>query len=182
MEYIMTTLLLMLINSAGDRLRGTGAPTYQAGAITAGTIFTLCMAWYMPNGWQVLIIDGWGLLLIAAYVLGEAPGWGCPLGAYLEDKPMHGWDLEWWQFGPLKRTPGPALVFRGLMWGAPIAGVIWYLFDWHYAVVVLLAYAWSMITGPMLASGNWERMESIRGALVIVLICVGVLAVEWWIL
>lgn len=181
-NYIIATALLALINSAGDRLRGTGAPSYQAGAITAGTIFTLCMAYYMPNGWQVLVIDGRGfLLLVAAYVLGEAPGWGEPLGAFLSGRPMRPEDLEWWQFGPFKRNAIAALALRGMMWGLPVAGVVGYLFGFGYALVVFWSFTAAMTWAADLARAiykddpiSWERGETIRGALVIVFIALGV--------
>jgi len=188
LKYIIATALLALINSAGDRLRGTGAPTYQAGAITAGTIFTLCMTYYMPNGWQVLVLDGWGLLLIAAYVLGEAPGWGEPLGAYLYDRKMLKNHLEWWQFGPFKKNSLAALTLRGMIWGLPVASAVGYLFGFDYALLVFVSFTLSMTLSADFARGfvkgavKWERGENIRGAMVIIFIAAGVAVYRFYLL
>ena len=175
----MITALLLIIGAAlADRLRGMGAIP----GLVANTMYALLPA-YALGFWSLGVAPT--LLFIGCFVLGEAPGWGEPLGAALDDKLMAQHRLEWWQFGPLTYDEWWALVFRGAMWGVPFLVLgHWY----HSAIWMLPAFTivmplavWLVNFFPQMAlekdgkykSRKWEWQEYIRGGLMMALVLLG---------
>ncbi|MHB1098431.1 MAG: hypothetical protein ACYCZR_02635 [Burkholderiales bacterium] len=67
----------------------------------------------------LLGVHGWTMAaFVAAFCAGASPGWGNPLGAAFDKRPM-GLDYEWWQVGLLRVYTLEALIFRGLIWTVP---------------------------------------------------------------
>ena len=116
------------------------------------------------------LTDWLGGAIILAFALGESSGWGTPMGSALFGTAMRQDKLEWWQFGPLKRDPFAALMFRGAMWGAPVAALA--TFDIRL-LAVLPIFAVSMPVAVLIARRfdaepglKWSYQERIRGAIV----------------
>ncbi|WP_232325175.1 hypothetical protein [Microbulbifer agarilyticus] len=172
----MGTLLLSagLVLACGylDRLRGDGGRQLLPGTNA------LEMALYgLAAGWLCGVTDLWPLLGFALlFSLGERPGWGEPLGAWLYAKPMQPQLLEWWQLGPLATRPGLSCLVRGFLWGLPV----WLLLPWAPQVwPVPLAMALAFWLAPLLAKRlepwpgwpplpltdgrRWEIGEALRG-------------------
>lgn len=113
-----------------------------------------------------------------AMVLGMSPGWGTPMGTALGGhKTMPQNDLEWWQRGPLARNVPAALVFRGVMWGAPVAALapvigdsllLWFLPAYAVAFPVSI-YAVRNLD----LKDTWAAAEVVRGYMVAVIVLVG---------
>ncbi|MGB0732878.1 MAG: hypothetical protein ACPGPF_03905 [Pontibacterium sp.] len=170
-------LLAALMNSAGDRVRGTGAPFFFAAAITGAAIYTTTLFLLVPDDLAgQFFYGGICVLAMVAYLVGESFGWGEPLGAFLERRPMDPQKLEPWQIGPLATNAGLALVVRGAMWGAPIAAILTLYINIGSALSVLVAYTVAFWLAPLLCRGlaldtthKWERTESVRGALVVLI-------------
>jgi len=111
----------------------------------------------------------------ALWMLGEAPGWGEPVGAIYDLRDMRPDKLEWWQFGALKRNARFAVVVRGLMWGFPPAllGVIDPVYcaalgmTFAFPAAILIDVRYNLITW------NWQEGEIFRG------LFMGVMAFIW---
>lgn len=165
----MEALFYILANGCGDRVRGSysaliGAFIFAAALILNGLGEIIGMNLYL-----------YLVLLISAYMLGEAPGWGEPLGAYLGKKPMRADRLEGWQIGILKHNAALALLARGFIWGLPIGLVIGYA-DPALGIASCMAFTFSMLAAARLALlfdespwERWKRGELIRGILVMAL-------------
>ena len=131
--------------------------------------------WKILYGWVVAALFGhafsWLTIpIIILFAIGEAWGWGEPIGAALTGKPMNPDKLEWWQKGALKSDPWAALGVRGLMWGAPVA-----LLSFWEPLLMSLPFIF-MITMPLgvlaakhipksTISEKWTYQEIIRGLL-----------------
>ena len=140
----------------------------------------------------VILLNAFGDRLrgvLLASLLGSAPGWGEPLGAYIVDRPQVKARLEWWQIGPLKTDITLSLLVRGFIWGLPIALVL-SLFGYFLAGgTVLLAYTASMLAAPWFISRKyylrsawdstkqWQMQEWLRGGLVMLIVVLVVVLV-----
>lgn len=141
-----------------DRLRGSGwfAYSHMVGMLGMGAMTSLMLD---VNGWTAIYV-------VAAVMLGAAPGWGNPLGAAFDGRPM-GQDYEWWQVGILCRSTLAALLVRGLMWGALLAPI---------SLLAPLAFAIPFTLAPYLARllppglDRWALMEFTRGAAIAALL------------
>ena len=109
----MVSLIWIFGLSLLDRVRGSGwcAHCHLYGMLGMGLVTAALLG---AHGWIATYV-------VAAVMLGAAPGWGNPLGAALDGRPM-GAAYEWWQVGILRRSTLAALLFRGAMWGAPADG------------------------------------------------------------
>lgn len=162
----MLLMKVLLAYSCGliDRFRGDKVDVLYSKSVEA-TVYGLMVAAIM--GFNLLEAT----LFAGLWLVGAAFGWGCPLGAYLADKPMKPEDLEWWQVGPLKKSVMFALIVRGVMWGLPVAAV---------GYLNPLAYAWPVAMGIIFPLAliitryynnivnvpGWETQEFVRGWLV----------------
>lgn len=137
-------IALILAMGLADRLRGSGWMKYShaLGLIGMGLVSAI-----------ILQVHGWTFLyVLSTVVLCGAPGWGNPLGAAFDRRPM-GTNYEWWQVGILRKSVPLALFVRGLMWGLPL------VFINHMAP---LAFAIPFTLAPYLFR-NWDLMEFVRG-------------------
>lgn len=112
-------------------------------------------------------------LFALAMLAGSSSGWGEPLGALIERRPMDSNNLERWQRvilpGLLSRSAIAALIVRGAIWGAPFLPLVW--FDpalW----VVPVAFLVSVPVAPYLFR-DWEIQEFARGCIAGLIIVAG---------
>ena len=172
------TLLLIILCGYLDRMRGsdyTVLPSLKWDGEEIGN-----SEWKILYGWVVAALFGhafsWLTIpIIILFAIGEAWGWGEPLGSALQGRKMNQDNLEKWQFGPLKKDPWLALAFRGLMWGAPVA----LLLSWFDPILMSLPFLLmlSMPVACLIAkqlsgttSEKWAYQELIRGLLLGLLI------------
>lgn len=99
-------IALALLLGPLDAARG-GQFLPKIGALLYGLAVSLMLT---NEPWQILI-------LTIAFILGEASGWGCPLGMALSGKDDN-CQREWWQ---LWREPWTSLAIRGFLWGLPVS-------------------------------------------------------------
>lgn len=153
MESILATLLLGL----SDRIRGSGWFKYHhlVGQIAMGIVVAAMLHVFDPLAMAYVV---------AAVALGGAPGWGNPLGAAYDGRPMEQNHYEWWQVGILRRSAIAALAVRGFMWGVGLLPI---------SVPATIAFTVAFVAAPYLARWmklSWAWMEFTRGALVAFLI------------
>ena len=118
-------------------------------------------------GWCVALLLGhafdWAaLLIVLGMFAGSRPGWGEPLGAYFDGRPMRQGNLEVWQFGVFRQNTLAALWLRGAIWGVCVLPAAW--FDWRAVLVagcVTVAYPAAAWVGRKLQ--DWELLELSRG-------------------
>lgn len=151
----MTAILSILALGLFDRIRGSGWFAYgrDIGLIGMGIVVALLLN---ATGWTMLYA-------VSAVAIGGAPGWGNPLGAAYDGRPM-GTNYEWWQIGPWRDSTFAALVTRGFMWGVLL---------WPVSVAACVAFTVAFAAAPYLARWlklPWAWMEFSRGALVAFLI------------
>lgn len=144
---------MMILLALFDRMRGGGWFRYShlAGMLGMGVVVSLILN---LHGW----VFGYGVL---AVMLGASFGWGNPLGAAFDGRPM-GSAYEWWQVGILRRSVILALLARGAMWGIPLAPMI---------PLAPVAFAIPFALSPYLArvipwrGDRWAILEFTRGAM-----------------
>lgn len=99
------------------------------------------------------------------WAVGEAPGWGEPVGAILDRRPMRPGHLERWQVGPLKTNSWLAVTARGAIWAAPPALLA--LVDPVYlaSLGLLLIFPATLMLDrrKTLLTWNWQEWELLRG-------------------
>lgn len=154
--------LSVFANAGVDRLRGSGNSYVKADWY--GSVLFAFIIGILFN------IPSWGVVWVAlAYKLGESPGWGCPLGASLNGTPMSG-ERESWQKGILADHVELAMLFRGLMWAAPVAAVL-SVYDTTLGVIALLSMTLNFVATPYMVRKvqngylRWKYMEELRGGL-----------------
>jgi len=161
----MIDIILAAVMGPLDRLRGGLFPEVKSQI--GGLLYGLALASLLTQEpWQIAI-------LMAAFMLGEASGWGCPLGEALSGK-YDGCKYEWYQVGPLKQSPWMSLFVRGYIWGLPMAlagifiGVPMALaIPFIFALATPLAPAICRLsTGWQNAKYMWPTQEWVRGWLV----------------
>jgi hypothetical protein len=151
----MNALIWIIGMGLYDRMRGGGWCRYchALGALGMGTTTTALLG---VHGWVAVYV-------IVAVMLGATFGWGNPIGAALERRPMDT-NTEWWQVGILRRSTLAALLFRGAMWGAWLAplslGAV-AAFTAGFAAAPYLV-RWALPLNPRIDS--WAVMEFTRGA------------------
>lgn len=138
-----------------DRLRGSGMCKYChfLGMLGMGLITSLLLD---AHGWTAAYV-------VAAVTVGASFGWGNPLGAAFDERPM-GTNYEWWQVGPMRECTFLALIVRGALWGLPLAPVSWW---------AVLAFAIPFFVTPYLVRNDWALMEFTRGAFIGSLLLLG---------
>lgn len=160
MMYLLAILLGPLDAARGGQWRNLDAQLMTA-------VYGLAVA-------LMLTRDPLGIaILTLAFVLGEATGWGCPLGWALSGRD-DGCMKEWWQFGALRRRPWLSLAVRGVLWGAPVALAGW-LLDVDAALWMPIIMPAAMVAAPALVRASigwrpakhlWGMQEWVRGWLV----------------
>lgn len=104
-------------------------------------------------------------LFMLAMLAGSSTGWGEPLGALLDRRPMSPDKFEWWQRWVLPdllcRNAVAAMIVRGLIWAAPFLPLA--LIDADL-LAVPLAFAIAVPVAPYLFR-DWEIQEFARGGL-----------------
>ncbi len=141
---------------ASDRVRGSGWfwNSHFLGMIGMGAATGLLLG---LHGVTLVYV-------IAAVAIGAAPGWGNPLGAAFDNRPM-GTNYEWWQRGITRTNAFLALTTRGAMWGVLLIPV---------SPGAACAYLISFVVAPYLARtlfprnsivDTWGIMEFCRGVL-----------------
>lgn len=170
----MIEMLLLLIIGPLDAIRGGLLSTRFRFTVKAGVIgYGLAIAALLGHGWDAMTFP-----LIALFAAGESFGWGEPLGAALDGRPMLPARYERWQVGILTRNAWLALAARGLIWSLPIAVLA--PIDWRLLAVVP-AFSISMPLAPALVraanrwrpSGHlWGHQEFVRGWIVAALLWV----------
>ena len=154
-----------------DRLRGSarGLPSKTLELALYGLLIGIAMG-LLPSPWLYAVA--------ALFALGGAPGWGEPLGAALEKRPMLGQRLEWWQVGPLQTDVRLAIVARGALWGVPCLLVA----PWApHAVLLVPIMAFAMLAAvyiglafeEFLEWNAWHVMEVSRGLIAGILVLGG---------
>ena len=154
------TLILILLAGLFDRMRGSGwfAYSHAVGMACMGAIIA-----------HLIGMDGWySVAFVAAFCAGASPGWGNPLGAAFDKRPM-GPNYEWWQVSLFKHSVLAALAFRGLIWTVPTL----LLAPVHLGVLIFiplaaLAFPVSVYLArdiPGSRGTAWALMEFIRGLL-----------------
>jgi len=127
-------------------------------------------------GWVVAALFGhvWSVLtlpIMVLFAIGESWGWGRPLGELIIGRSTASY--EWYQKGVLKK-PVPALIFRGFLWGAPVA-LLGYYDSNLLALPIIMAWCMPVagLMGKLIhnktstnASDAWAWQETIRGLLV----------------
>src|SRR5512139_2099452 len=109
----MTSIFAIILMGMFDRMRGGGWFPYAHGVGMAG--MGVVTAYLLgAHGWVIPYI-------VAAVMLGAAPGWGNPLFAAFDKRPMEHNHYEWWQVGILRKNTFSAVAFRGAMWGTLLA-------------------------------------------------------------
>lgn len=104
-------------------------------------------------------------LFMLAMLAGSSTGWGEPLGALINRRPMNPAKLERWQPwilpGLLRRSAIAAMIMRGLIWAAPFLPLV--LIDADL-IAVPLAFAVAVPVAPYLFR-DWEIQEFARGGI-----------------
>lgn len=149
--------LIVALSSLLDRMRGDSwGPGGALEAAVMGAVLALLVTSDPRMVWLIGVL----------WALGAAPGWGNPVGAALNSRPMSN-NWEWWQVGPTRRWVYLALAVRGFIWGAPLLAL-------HAAVPgvdkITLAVTVSMplscyIMSHFNVEKRWKKMEYVRGAL-----------------
>lgn len=153
----MTLILYILALGYADQMRGSGTFKYHhlVGQIAMGIVVATILHVFDPLAMAYVV---------AMVAWGSSPGWGNPLGAAYDGRPMEQNHYEWWQVGILRRSTIAALAVRGFMWGVGLLPV---------SVTATIAFTVAFVAAPYLARWmklSWAWMEFTRGALVAFLI------------
>ena len=156
------TYLLILLSAWADRVRGGGHDPHiktWVGKVLAGAIIA---ALVIPSTWWLYPA------CIAAYWVGEIPGWGPRLGWVLfrtRDPNDKRWD-SWWTV----EDSHVSLAIRGAIWGAPFLPLAYWFPVFWWAVPIFAA---SMLAAPVICravglqgQAAWTGQEYLRGAMV----------------
>lgn len=153
--------LLIFLSGVLDRIRGDKFHLF------GNRIFDK-----IAYGWVISALIGhpfdfFTLGFIALFGVGMSPGWGGPMGCFLNDRKMVG-DGEWWQKGILATNVHLALWFRGLMWGACILPLMYYEYKVVYvALSIIFAFPLSLYLCKQLFPFDpykaWKMAEAVRG-------------------
>lgn len=151
---------LIILSGLFDRMRGSGWFRYSRGVGVLGMGATLAVLLHLNGGPFALFL--------AAFLAGAAPGWGNPLGACFDFRPM-GANYEFWQIGILRRSVPLALVARGCIWTLPTLVV----YPWTHGILIFaplaaLAFPLSVYLArdiPGSRGADWSALEFIRGTL-----------------
>lgn len=156
----MIAAALILLAGLFDRMRGAGWFSYShtVGMAGMGTALAFLLG---LHGWTVAAF-------VAAFCAGASPGWGNPLGAAFDKRPM-GTNYEWWQIGILRVFTLEALIARGFIWTVPTM----LLAPMHIGILIFvplaaLAFPLSVYLARELPRSRdyaWALMEFGRGLL-----------------
>ena len=169
---LIIKILCALTAGVMDRLRGDHKDFVNKTVETLiyGALVAICFG--VQN--ELLILAFAGL-----WLAGAAPGWGEPISAALEDRPMNSTDLERWQLGILKRNTLMALMLRGFIWGFP-AALLGYVDPRLFgAVAMTLVFPAAIYLSKVIRFRihPWEVQEYLRGWIMAsVAIVIGLLA------
>lgn len=172
---VIFVLLISLLYSIGDRIRGSGEIYFISTGLVGAAFFVACI------GFLVSLSPHFVILLFLAYLWGESYGWGHPFTLYLTGD-SQGQEYEGWQINKtLKTKPKVAIFVRGLIWSLPIAAVLWFISP-PLAFLTLFVFPFSMLSSLVIAKNlfkkvdptheggiawqQWQRAEQIRGFLV----------------
>lgn len=181
MEY-----LLILLSGVMDRVRGSGVVHFGIGKATDQLLY----------GWLFAAILGYPfsletIFLTLSFVLGVSFGWANPTGGALRKdwssmnpdnfEGARGNQYEWWQIGIMRTNPYIALIFRGLLWGLPIA-VMGYIIGVNEALLALPAFMIAMPLAVFIAAytphwygeNTWEAQEFYRGLMASAFVVFGI--------
>ena len=154
---------LVLLSGLMDRLRGSNwsnTKIEKFGSLLCKVLYSAVIAALIGHSF-----DCFSIAFIALYSIGMSFGWGTPLGSFIGETPMDQTKLEWWQFGVLKTDAGAALMFRGLLWAAPIAPLV--MADentWAAILAIMLAFPMSIYLSVIIFRNNvWAKNEIVRG-------------------
>lgn len=156
------TLILIALAALADRIRGggyhPGLDTW-VGKVSSGLIIAALVSpstlWLYPA-------------CVAAYWIGEAPGWAWRLGDVLfqngdQSDPRRN---QWWTV----ESSHVSLAIRGAIWGAPFLLIAPWLPAFWLAVPL---FAVSMLAAPVIVrqlhlhpNRAWAAQEYLRGAMV----------------
>lgn len=156
------TLLLIAFAALADRIRGGGFEPHLrtwVGMVASGSIIAALVSpatlWLYPA-------------CIAAYWLGEMPGWGARLGDVLfrnGDPTSPRWN-QWWTV----ESSHLSLLNRGAVWGAPFLVIAYWHHEFLWAPII---FATAMLAAPVIvrevrvkADHAWTAQECLRGAMV----------------
>ncbi|NIO09674.1 MAG: hypothetical protein GTO40_17390 [Deltaproteobacteria bacterium] len=135
-----------------DRIRGGLIELDQLGGMMMG----------IGIAWAVHSRNWWAVAIVVLWMLGEAPGWGHPMGCIIDG--VCTGPLEWWQWGALAEHPWASLSVRGAIWALPVT----LLAPRYPGLLALYALTLIMPLAVVLAlptSDPWPVSEWIRGAL-----------------
>lgn len=146
-----------------DRLRGGWFPAIDAQI--GGLVYGVAIAAMLTHEpWKIAV-------LMVAFMLGEAPGWGCPLGMALSGRD-DGCTREWWQ--DRRDSPWIDLSYRGFIWGLPIA-IAGVFIGVPVALAMPFIFCIAMPLAPAMVRASigwrdakhlWPMQEFVRGWLV----------------
>lgn len=182
LSLFLTVALPTLGMMGADRFRGAGGTYFLKCDWYASIFFGVFMAILVEWSESALVI----LMFILTYKLGESWGWGSPLGDYLMERTPDNWTQEEWQKGPLAKNLELALLFRGAMWGTPIA-IATYLLEEDEILtgIIFASFTLSFLIAPYLANkfiepeDRWGWQEEVRGGLQMLPIAT-YLVYMWW--
>lgn len=153
--------LLIFLSGVADRLRG------DRFHILGSRIFDKIL-----YGWIVAALinhpfDLFTIGFILLFGIGMSPGWGGPMGCYLDGRTMSG-EGEWWQRGFLRTNVHAALWARGLLWALCILPLTYLDYNaFVVAISVFMAFPISLYISKQLYEFNpikaWKLAEYIRG-------------------
>lgn len=156
----MVEVLLIIFTTIIDKLRGQG----KLPKSIMQMLYGVGLAAYLNYNLKFIIAFS------IAFVLGISIGWGEPVGAYIQDRPMQQDKLESWQFGLFRKNVFAAICLRALIWVMPLIIIcIW----WPQTMPAIPAIFISFILAVKIAKrmlkntiAAWEYHELIRGFLV----------------
>jgi hypothetical protein len=161
----MLQLLYPFLVSAADRIRGGLLSDY--GVKIPGKLLTAVHSWTIAlaigHGFDVA-----GLWLVLALTIGEAMGWGHPLGWALTGAEKGA--PERYEIGPLAKNPWLSLAARGLIW-AILTTPVALIYDttilnllWIMPLTMTVA-PWIAVRTSKLLPNTWGAQEFYRGFL-----------------
>lgn len=151
--------LLILCAGFMDRIRGDSFHLFSR------TIEKL------TYGWIIAAIAGYSFSLLTIpiailFAVGMSPGWGKPLGAALDGKPMTDIYGKWetWQYGFTRKNAWVALTVRGVITGIPL--FLTGLYAISFAIMIAFAIAFpvsAFIARSITKDDPWSLGEYFRG-------------------
>jgi hypothetical protein len=171
METLTSIILLIFNSSIMDRVRGDN---FGFNRTFEKIIYGWIIATLAGLGWSL-----WTPAVVGLFAVGSAFGWGMPFGSYLYDEQPDPAKTEWWQVGPLWKLPFTSLIVRGLLWGAPVLAIAYWVPQvWVITAAYAIAFPLSAFLIKMIFRNNprkWEFTEYARGflgALLTFLFCI----------